>query len=121
MAQVTRVRCSAHWKEGAGWEVQTPGPPRPCAGVSFLLPWLNIPAPIPGADVQPRPGPGEVPGAGNEHGQHPPTPPRGAGWGDPTLLGCLGTPHLTVLSCCRWGEEQLPDGQTQKYWVSVGG
>lgn len=26
----------------------------------------------------------------------------------------------SLPSCCRWGEEQLPDGQIQKYWVSTG-
>lgn len=39
--------------------------------------------------------------------------PEGVPW-DP--------PQLTALPFQRrWGEEQLPDGQTQKYWVSVGG
>lgn len=70
---------------------------------------------------KPRPGPGEVPGAGNEQGQHPlhPTTECWVG-GIPQFWGAWGIP-LTVLSHCRWGEEQLPDGQTQKYWVSVQG
>lgn len=69
---------------------------------------------------KPRPGPGEAPGAGNEQGQHPPNPTTVLGGGDPKIWGCPGIP-LTVLSRCRWGEEQLPNGQTQKYWVSVRG
>lgn len=42
------------------------------------------------------------------------------GGGIPQLWGAWGPP-LTVPSRCRWGEEQLPDGQIQKYWVSVWG
>lgn len=33
----------------------------------------------------------------------------------------LDSPPTLLPFHCRWGEEQLPDGQTQKYWVSVGG
>lgn len=48
------------------------------------------------------------------------------GWGEMCALGSpraspWGARSLCSLpSCCRWGEEQLPDGQVQKYWVSSG-
>lgn len=35
--------------------------------------------------------------------------------------GAPGPPLTALPFQRRWGEEQLPDGQTQKYWVSVGG
>ncbi|XP_017591600.1 PREDICTED: LOW QUALITY PROTEIN: tubulointerstitial nephritis antigen-like [Corvus brachyrhynchos] len=57
-------------------------------------------------------------GGGLDGGSAPPSPTTVLGKGDPTIWGCPGTP-LTVLSRCRWGEEQLPDGQTQKYWTAA--
>ena len=114
------VWCSAPSGEGGRLEVQSPrrgaGPAALC---SFLCPTAGRTCQCSGSGRKSLSlALGEVPGLGSEWGPH--STWCWAGWGC-SLRGAWGPPLTSLLSCGRWGEEQLPDGQIQKYWVSVGG
>lgn len=128
VAQVARVGRSARWKEGGSSRLGGADPIFLGGGVGGSALCRCFLPPAVAKNSCPYSGSG-CPNLGLALGKcrgqetsrdSPPIPPRC--WvGGSHSLWVLGDPPLTVLSRCRWGEEQLPDGQTQKYWVSLAG